>query len=132
MVMPDLLEQLDKLSTPGPWRPRYSEEHGVHVTSDVDGAVVLAEQHHALKPADVELICSLKKVLPEIVREKRLVIAVLEAAEALLKKHDAAQESMNAVFVLAHVHGHEYQGPTFGHEIEALRALVKQSKELYG
>ena len=47
-----------------------------------------------------------------------------DAAKALVDKLDLCIPAINGQFVIAHIHGMDYKGPTFGVELEVLRAVL--------
>jgi hypothetical protein len=53
---------------------------------------------------------------------------VVEVAEALLTKLDAAQPHIDGMAELCHIHSEPYNGPTYGEEREALRAALAMLK----
>jgi hypothetical protein len=54
--------------------------------------------------------------------------SLLAAARALVAKLDECNEPLKSVCIAAHIHGAPYDGPLFGDELEALRALTSGSQ----
>lgn len=51
------------------------------------------------------------------------------ASSALVKKLDACKPHLDGLAVLNHVHGGQYDGPTYGEELEQLRSIVNRRTE---
>lgn len=57
-------------------------------------------------------------------------VSVVEAAQALVAKLDEVNAATLGVFVLAKVHGMEYNGPNYGAELESLRNALAGASPL--